>query len=68
MTATGPAHQKAAVESVHFPLWRYNPDAEGKKLTWATSLPASRPSPLNRPRSAMRPGLPFPVPHSPNMV
>ena len=24
---------KAAVESVHFPLWRYNPDAEGKKLT-----------------------------------
>ena len=33
MTATGPAHQKAAVESVHFPLWRYNPDAEGKKLT-----------------------------------
>ena len=33
MTATGPAHQKAAVESVHFPLWRYNPAAEGKKLT-----------------------------------
>ena len=32
-TATGPAHQKAAVDSVHFPLWRYNPDAEGKKLT-----------------------------------
>ena len=32
MTATGPAHQKAAVDSVHFPLWRYNPDAEGKKL------------------------------------
>ena len=25
-TATGPAHQKAAVDSVHFPLWRYNPD------------------------------------------
>ena len=31
-TATGPAHQKAAVDSVHFPLWRYNPVAEGKKL------------------------------------
>ena len=30
MAATGPAHQKAAVDSVHFPLWRYNPDAEGK--------------------------------------
>ena len=26
------AHQKAAVDSVHFPLWRYNPVAEGKKL------------------------------------
>ncbi len=25
-TKTGPAHQKAAVESVHFPLWRYNPE------------------------------------------
>ena len=25
LTKTGPAHQKAAVESVHFPLWRYNP-------------------------------------------
>ena len=24
-TATGPAHQVAAVDSVHFPLWRYNP-------------------------------------------
>ena len=33
LTKTGPAHQKAAVESVHFPLWRYNPDAAGKKLT-----------------------------------
>ena len=33
LTKTGPAHQKAAVESVHFPLWRYNPAAEGKKLT-----------------------------------
>ena len=33
LTKTGPAHQKAAVESVHFPLWRYNPVAEGKKLT-----------------------------------
>ena len=33
LTKTGPAHQKAAVESVHFPLWRYNPDATGKKLT-----------------------------------
>ena len=32
-TATGPAHQRAAVESVHFPLWRYNPAAEGKKIT-----------------------------------
>ena len=21
------------MDSVHFPLWRYNPDAEGKKLT-----------------------------------
>ncbi len=32
LTKTGPAHQKAAVDSVHFPLWRYNPDAkhEGK--------------------------------------
>ena len=31
-TATGPAHQIAAVDSVHFPLWRYNPDvsAQGK--------------------------------------
>ena len=31
-TATGPAHQKVAVDSVHFPLWRYNPDvsAQGK--------------------------------------
>ena len=31
-TATGPAHQKAAVDSVHFPLWRYNPEvaATGK--------------------------------------
>ena len=31
-TATGPAHQIAAVDSVHFPLWRYNPmaAAEGK--------------------------------------
>ena len=28
-TKTGPAHQKAAVESVHFPLWNYNP-ATGK--------------------------------------
>jgi pyruvate-ferredoxin/flavodoxin oxidoreductase len=32
LTKTGPAHQQAAVDSVHFPLWRYNPDAEGKKL------------------------------------
>ena len=32
LTKTGPAHQKAAVESVHFPLWRYNPElsAQGK--------------------------------------
>ena len=29
LTKTGPAHQKAAVESVHFPLWNYNP-ATGK--------------------------------------
>jgi pyruvate-ferredoxin/flavodoxin oxidoreductase len=31
-TATGPDHQKVAVDSVHFPLWRYNPLAqlEGK--------------------------------------
>ncbi len=26
-TATGPAHQIAAVDSVHFPLWRYDPRA-----------------------------------------
>ncbi len=26
LTKTGPAHQRAAVESVHFPLWRYNPE------------------------------------------
>ena len=32
-TKTGPAHQKAAVESVHFPLWRYNPEAAEKKIT-----------------------------------
>ena len=25
LTKTGPAHQQAAVDSVHFPLWRYNP-------------------------------------------
>ncbi|MBQ6137384.1 MAG: pyruvate:ferredoxin (flavodoxin) oxidoreductase [Kiritimatiellae bacterium] len=25
LTKTGPAHQTTAVESVHFPLWRYNP-------------------------------------------
>ena len=32
LTKTGPAHQKAAVESVHFPLWSYNPEltAQGK--------------------------------------
>ncbi len=24
-TATGPAHQKTAVDSAHFPLWRYDP-------------------------------------------
>ncbi len=32
LTKTGPAHQKVAVDSVHFPLWRYNPEAkyEGK--------------------------------------
>ncbi|MGI6496792.1 MAG: pyruvate:ferredoxin (flavodoxin) oxidoreductase [Kiritimatiellia bacterium] len=32
LTKTGPAHQQAAVDSVHFPLWRYNPMAqlEGK--------------------------------------
>jgi pyruvate-ferredoxin/flavodoxin oxidoreductase len=32
LTKTGPAHQQAAVDSVHFPLWRYNPlaAAEGK--------------------------------------
>ena len=31
-TATGPAHQIAAVDSVHFPLWRYDPRmaAQGK--------------------------------------
>ena len=37
MAATGPAHQKAAVDSVHFPLWRYNPDVAGKKLGFAAS-------------------------------
>ena len=32
LTKTGPAHQVAAVDSVHFPLWRYNPTlaAQGK--------------------------------------
>ncbi|MBQ9429970.1 MAG: pyruvate:ferredoxin (flavodoxin) oxidoreductase [Kiritimatiellae bacterium] len=32
LTKTGPAHQIAAVDSVHFPLWRYNPtiSAQGK--------------------------------------
>ncbi|MBP5545525.1 MAG: hypothetical protein ILM98_15745, partial [Kiritimatiellae bacterium] len=29
---TGPAHQQAAVDSVHFPLWRYNPTLAEKKL------------------------------------
>ncbi|MCR5414587.1 MAG: pyruvate:ferredoxin (flavodoxin) oxidoreductase [Kiritimatiellae bacterium] len=29
-TKTGPAHQKAAVDSVHFPLWRYNPEAQAE--------------------------------------
>ena len=32
-TKTGPAHQKAAVESVHFPLWRYNPTLAEKKIS-----------------------------------
>ena len=27
LTKTGPAHQQAAVDSVHFPLWRYDPRA-----------------------------------------
>ncbi len=31
-TKTGPAHQQAAVDSVHFPLWRYNPTLPEKKL------------------------------------
>ena len=31
-TKTGPAHQKAAVESVHFPLWTYNPETGKVKL------------------------------------
>ncbi len=31
-TKTGPAHQQAAVDSVHFPLWRYNPTLAEKKL------------------------------------
>ena len=32
LTKTGPAHQQAAVDSVHFPLWRYDPRmaAQGK--------------------------------------
>ena len=33
LTKTGPAHQQAAVDSVHFPLWRYNPTLAEKKLT-----------------------------------
>jgi len=32
IAATGPAHQKAAVESVHFPLWTYNPTTGKLKL------------------------------------
>ncbi len=32
LTKTGPAHQKAAVESVHFPLWTYNPMTGKVKL------------------------------------
>ncbi|MBR4616657.1 MAG: pyruvate:ferredoxin (flavodoxin) oxidoreductase, partial [Kiritimatiellae bacterium] len=32
LTKTGPAHQQAAVDSVHFPLWRYNPTLAEKKL------------------------------------
>ena len=32
LTKTGPAHQKAAVESVHFPLWTYNPTTGKLKL------------------------------------
>ena len=32
LTKTGPAHQKAAVESVHFPLWTYNPTTGKVKL------------------------------------
>ena len=32
LTKTGPAHQQAAVDSVHFPLWRYNPSLAEKKL------------------------------------
>ena len=32
-TANGPERQKIAVESAHFPLYRYNPTAETKKLT-----------------------------------
>jgi len=32
LTKTGPAHQKAAVDSVHFPLWTYNPTTGKVKL------------------------------------
>ena len=32
LTKTGPAHQKAAVDSVHFPLWTYNPTTGKLKL------------------------------------
>ena len=32
LTKTGPAHQKAAVESVHFLLWTYNPTTGKVKL------------------------------------
>ena len=32
LTKTGPAHQKVAVDSVHFPLWTYNPMTGKVKL------------------------------------
>ena len=32
LTKTGPAHQKVAVDSVHFPLWTYNPTTGKVKL------------------------------------
>ena len=42
-TANGPERQKIAVDSAHFPLWRYNPNAaaEGKNGLTLDSKPAT---------------------------